>query len=305
MDTQRPGEMRTTRRRRALRAGSYFQLRSIVMIAPAFVIVGVLLLGGVVCAGLEAFGLMNPIGESGFTLIHFGRALTAPGFLASLGLTLTVAVASTALTVILAVVTALALRRMRRCRRLVTYLYQLPLTIPHMVVAAAAIMLLSQSGLFSRVATAAGIIDGPGQFPALVHDRGGVGIVLVYVWKQVPFVGLFALAVLQSVGEDYEAAARTLGAGRWQAVRHVLLPLLAPGLIPSSIIIFAFVFGAFEVPLLLGARYPSMLSVLAYRLYTDVDLTMRPQSMALSLLIALFAFLMVAVYRALTSRDSV
>jgi putative spermidine/putrescine transport system permease protein len=240
---------------------------------------------------------MAAIGEPGFTLAHFREVLSAPGFLASVGLTLSVSLLSTLGTVVIAIATALALRSMRRFRRLSTFLYQLPLTLPHMVIAAATIMLLSQSGLVSRILAAVGILDGPAGFPALVYDRGGVGIILVYVWKQVPFVGLFALTVLQGVGEDYEAVARTLGARPWQAIRHVLLPLLVPGLLPSSIIIFAFVFGAFEVPLLLGARYPSMLSVLAYRLYTDVDLTMRPQAMALSIVIALVTFLLVAAYR--------
>ena len=276
---------------------------AILAVTPAALVVAMLLFGGIACTALEAFGLLTPV-SGGFTLAHFRRVLAAPGFLAGLGLTVSVSLISTALTVALAVVSALALRRMRRLQRMVTYLYQLPLTLPHIVLAAAAIMLLSQSGLLSRLAAAVGIIDGPGEFPPLVFDRGGISIVLVYVWKQVPFVGLFALSVLQSVGEDYESVARSLGARPAQAVRHVLLPLLAPGLVPSSIIIFAFVFGAFEVPLLLGARYPSMLSVLAYRLYTDADLSLRPQSMALSLLIALFAFSLVAVYRAVAGRSA-
>jgi putative spermidine/putrescine transport system permease protein len=216
-----------------------------------------------------------------------------------------VSLLSTLLTLILAVASALALRRIGRFQRLVMYVYQLPITIPHLVIASAAIMLLSQSGLFARVATAAGLISQPAQFPVMINDRAGVGIILAYVWKQVPFVGLFALSVLQSVGEEYEAAARTLGARPVQAVRHVLLPLVAPGLIPSSIIVFAFVFGAFEVPLLLGARYPSMLSVLAYRLHIDTNLAVRPQSMALSLLIAVFTFVLVLAYRMiLSARDS-
>ncbi|MFW5738421.1 MAG: ABC transporter permease [Spirochaetota bacterium] len=266
-------------------------------VAPAALIVVLLLGGGVATALVQS---VRPLpGQAGaFTLAHFREVVTAPGFLASLGLTVWVSFASTVLTLVLAVVTALALRRTRRLRGFVTYVYQLPLTLPHMVLAAAGIMLLSQSGLLSRVVTAIGVIDAPAGFPELVNDRAGIGIVAVYVWKQVPFVGLFALAVLQSVGEDYEATARSLGATRFQAVRHVLVPLVAPALVPAGVIVFAFVFGAFEVPLLLGARYPSMLSVLAYRLYTDVDLALRPRSMALSFVIAAIVFGLVGAYRA-------
>lgn len=273
---------------------------ALLAIAPAGLVVGALLAGGVTLTLVQA--LMPAPGVAGMpTGEHFAAVLHAPGFLASLGLTLWVALVSTVLTLLLAVLTALSLRRMRRFRKVVTYVYQLPLTLPHMVIAAAGMMLLSQSGLLSRMITVAGLIDMPGEFPEIIYDRSGVGIILVYVWKQVPFVGLFALAVLQSVGEDYEAAARSLGARPLQAVRSVLIPLIVPGLWPSGIIIFAFVFGAFEVPLLLGARYPSMLSVLAYRLYTDVDLMLRPQSMALSFVIALIVFALIGLYRTVAS----
>lgn len=269
---------------------------AVLAVVPAALVVGLLLGGGVVTALVQS--LMPEPGVTGMpTLEHYRAVITAPGFLASLGLTMWVSLASTLGTVVFAVVTALALRRMRRLQRLVTYVYQLPLTLPHMVLAAAGMMLLSQSGLASRLVTALGLIEAPAQFPPLIHDRAGIGIVIVYVWKQVPFVGLIALAVLQSVGEDYEAAARSLGARPLQAVRHVLIPLVAPGLLPAGVIVFAFVFGAFEVPLLLGARYPSMLSVLAYRLYTDVDLMLRPQAMALTFVIAVIVFVLVGAYR--------
>ena len=273
---------------------------ALIALAPAAGIVTVLLAGGVAVALVQA---LTPSGDEPgmMTLAHFRAVLTTPGFLSGLLLTLWVSLVSTVVTVVLAVVTALSLRRMRRFQRVMTYIYQLPLTLPHMVLAAAGIMLLSQSGLLSRVLTALGLISSPSGFPELVYDRAGIGIIAVYVWKQVPFVGLFALAVLQSVGEDYEAAARSLGARPMQAVRHVLVPLIVPGLLPASVIIFAFVFGAFEVPLLLGARYPSMVSVLAYRLYTDVDLTLRPQAMALSFVIALVIFVLIGIYRLISA----
>ena len=217
-------------------------------------------------AALEGLGLLDPIAGHKLTFRHFGLVLMTPGFAESFGLTVLVSLISTILTVVLAVATASALRRARRFQRLITYLYQLPLTLPHMVIAAAGIMLLAQSGLMARLVTALGIIGQPAEFPALIYDRWGVGIILVYVWKQVPFVGLFALTMLQTVGKDYEAAARTLGARPGQASRFVLLPLVAPALIPASIIIFAFVFGAFEVPLLIALFTFGMVAI--YRLLT-------------------------------------
>lgn len=115
-----------------------------------------------------------------------------------------------------------------------------------------------------------------------------------------PFITLILLATLQSIGPDHEATARSLGASRWQAFAHVLLPMLLPGLIAASALVFAFAFGAYEVPLLLGAHAPKALPVLAWQSYTDVDLALRPQALAMAVVIALVGGAMLAVYVTLT-----
>ena len=69
-----------------------------------------------------------------------------------------------------------------------------------------------------------------------------------------------------------------------------------PGVLRSSILVFAFTFGAFEIPFLLGQRYPSALPVLAYRSYHDVDLNQRPEAMAMSMIVALFITILILIY---------
>jgi putative spermidine/putrescine transport system permease protein len=102
--------------------------------------------------------------------------------------------------------------------------------------------------------------------------------------------------VLQSVSEDYENVARNLGANRWQRFRYVLWPLMLPGMLRASILVFAFTFGSFEVPYLLGQTYPAALPVLAYRHYHDVDLNARPEAMAMSMVIAVIIVLLILIY---------
>jgi putative spermidine/putrescine transport system permease protein len=193
---------------------------------------------------------------------------------------------STAVSTLLALLAALSLRHVQRGQRLITFIFQTNLPIPHLVGAIGILLLFSQSGFLARLAHLAGLIQVPADFPALVFDPYALGIILEYVWKSTVFMGIILLAALQSIGEDYENVARTLGANRWQRLRYVILPLLRPAILSASVLIFAFTFGAFEVPLLLGTRYPSALPVLAYRLYTDVDLNARPEAMALSVVIA-------------------
>jgi putative spermidine/putrescine transport system permease protein len=160
--------------------------------------------------------------------------------------------------------------------------------------------LLSQSGFFARMAFQVGVIARPGEFPALVHDPRAIGIILAYVWKEVPFIGLVLLAQMQALGQDHESVARSLGASRWQAFRHVLLPMILPGLLAACVIVLAFTFGAYEVPLLLGASHPQALPVLAFRTYTDVDLAARPEAMAMAVVIALLSAVMIAALLRLT-----
>jgi putative spermidine/putrescine transport system permease protein len=277
-------------------------LSLIILLAPALVVILVLFAGGLALGLSQSLGYMPIIGDYGFSLDAYLELLRSPGFVHSLLLTIFVSVTATAVAVTVAVITALTLRKRFAGKKLVSFLYQLPLTIPHLVVAVGVMMLVSQSGLLARTAYRIGLIGDTSQFPILVFDDLGIGIILVYAWKEIPFIGLIALAVLQSVGNDYEEQARTLGANSWQSFRHVLLPLMVPGILPGSIIIFAYTFSSFEVPFLLGKSYPAMLSVLSYRLYVDVDLDARPQAMAMSILIALFVLILVVFYRRISQR---
>ena len=277
-------------------------LSLLILLAPALVVILVLFAGGLALGLSQSLGYMPIIGAYGFSLEAYLELLGSPGFLPSVLLTVFVSVTATGAAVTLAVITALSLRKHFVGKRLVSFLYQFPLTIPHLVVAVGMMMLVSQSGLLARGAYRIGLIGDPSQFPVLVFDDLGIGIILVYIWKEVPFIGLIALAVLQSIGSDYEEQARTLGANSWQTFRHVLLPIIIPGILPGSIIIFAYTFSSFEVPFLLGKSYPAMLSVLSYRLYVDVDLDARPQAMAMSILIALFVLILVVIYRRISEQ---
>jgi putative spermidine/putrescine transport system permease protein len=79
----------------------------------------------------------------------------------------------------------------------------------------------------------------------------------------------------------------------------VLLPLILPGVLSTSIIVFAFAFASYEIPLLLGVRYPTTLPVLAFQLHQDADLRRWPEAMTIGILIALISFLLLYAYRRL------
>lgn len=277
-------------------------LKTVLRLAPALVVIGLLFFGGLVMGLMRSVNYMPVIGLTKPNLDAYRAVLSDPDFLRSFGLTLHISLTSTILSAVLAVGAALLLRRSFAGRRLATFLFQLNLTVPHLVGAIGILYLFSQSGSFARLAHAAALIDRPSDFPALVYDPYAIGIILQYAWKEVPFIGVIVLANMQAIGQDYEAVARSLGATRWQAIRHVLLPQIWPSVLSASVIVFAFTFGAYEIPALLGASYPAALPVLAYRSYTDVDLASRPEAMAMAMVIAVMSAALILIYTRATRR---
>ncbi|MCC5947144.1 MAG: ABC transporter permease subunit [Nitriliruptoraceae bacterium] len=272
------------------------RVRTWLSLAPALTVVAVLFGGAVVLAGLRSIGLLSPVAgdlATGPSLEAYRSLAGDPELQRAALLTLHVAATSTVLSVVLGVAAALTVHRLVRGRRLAITLLQLNLPIPHVIGAVAILALLGQSGLFARVGARTGLLDAPADFPALVFDPWAIGIIAQYVWKEVPFIAIVALAILAARGDRLDDAARTLGATGWQRLRHVTLPLLLPGVLSAAIIVFAFSFGTFEVPLLLGSSFPAVLPVLAYRRYTDLDLAARPEAMALSVLMTVIVVALV------------
>lgn len=270
------------------------RLKIALLLAPALGVIGVLFAGGLGVAFVQSLGYMPTIGLTEPGLDAYRQVLGDKDFVDSLFLTLYVSGVSTGVSTVLAVLAALALRR--SSGRVSAVVFQLPITIPHLVAAVGIALVVAQTGLGARLAAAFGLIGEPGDFPALLYDKHSVGIILTYVWKEVPFIALVVLAALRGVASELEEVARTLGAGAWQRFWYVVFPVISPSVVAASLLVFAFTFGAFEVPYLLGRSYPTMLPVMAYDEYREIDLSARPAAMAINVLIALITGAVAALY---------
>ena len=275
-----------------------------ILLFPTMAVLVFLFFGGLAMGLMQSFSFMPLIGLNDFNVDAYRSLFADSEFLLSLGLTLWISISSTLLTVVFAIITALAFRKTFPGKRVANFLYQFPITIPHIVITIGTMLIFSQSGILARFAHHAGLISDQSQFPVLISDTPGFGIIYVYLWKQIPFVGVIVLSILQSLGNNYEELARSLGANTWQTFRHVLLPTIIPGILPASIICFSFTFGSYEVPFLLGKPYPAVISVLAMRLYQDVDLNARPQAMATAVFMAVFISVLVVFYKKLLNSMS-
>jgi putative spermidine/putrescine transport system permease protein len=127
-----------------------------------------------------------------------------------------------------------------------------------------------------------------------VRDPGGLGIVLVYVYKEVPFLALLVLAAWGPAVAAREEAAAVLGARPLQRLRWVVWPAIRVPLVTGSAVVAAFVIGAFEVPLAIGPTSPQTLSELALTATRTGGLDGRAEANAALLVASLLALLVAA-----------
>jgi putative spermidine/putrescine transport system permease protein len=277
-------------------APSFFRERLLCRAALALAVT--LLVGpplwGVGYALAYSLGLAGALSR-GFTLEHWAKLAAAGEVSQSLLFSAAVAATTVALATALALATAGLLRRAPAHGFSATALY-VPLAMPAVAAALLAFQFLGGAGVFARLAWHLGLIAAPADFPTLIYDRLGLGIVLTHTVVAVPLLALlFARLHAHERVDDFAALARTLGAGRLAVLRRVTLPLLLRRAAPTLTLFFAAVFGSYEIPLLLGAQRPEMLSILARRKFALFDLTQRPEGFLLAVIYALIVFTLVFV----------
>ena len=277
-----------------------------ILILPFLLIMALIFVGGIAQAAIQSLGYLPVFGMYDISFEHYLRLFRNPHFMLSLRYTFYIAFVSSTLSVILGVLVAFAVHHTKRGDKLSYSLYKIPIIIPHAVVIILIINIFFQTGILSRVMYALGMIDSAADFPLLIFDRAGIGIILTYLYKQVPFVALTVFVVLRGMNRKYTQIAENLGAGKLQIFLRVTLPMLAPTMLTAFLITFAFGFGAFEVPFLLGSPARQTLPILAYFDHRSPVLAARPSAMATNVTISLISLSLIWIYmrlaKALTKR---
>lgn len=244
------------------------------------------LFGGAIVGAVRASLRPDPFSDR-LVLDAWQRVLTDPAFADAVRFTVATTLAATALTVLLALPVAAALRGRAWSRTLAT----LPMLLPHLLVAAVVVLWLGPGGLADRLL---------GGLPfEVVRSRSGLGIILVYVVKEVPFLALLLLAAWDDEVAAREEVAAVHGAGRVARFRHVVLPGVRGPLLVGSLLVAAFVLGSFEVPLVVGPTRPDTVATYALRVTQVADLSGRAAAAA-ALLVVTAGALLVAVAAGVT-----
>jgi putative spermidine/putrescine transport system permease protein len=99
----------------------------------------------------------------------------------------------------------------------------------------------------------------------ILYTETGIVIALVHV--MLPLMVIPIWTSLQKLDPMVEAAAWTLGASRFTALRRVVLPQVTMGLLSGSLVVFGLSASAFAIPALLGGRRLKMAATLVYDEY--------------------------------------
>jgi len=160
----------------------------------------------------------------GFTLDWYRRVFDDWELVQSLLNSLAIAALSTAISLVLGTLAAIALWRFRfPARPLIEGGFSLPIVVPEICMGVA--MLL----FFARV------MPWP---PGMPWPLSLGPIVIAHVAFSFPFVAVVVRARLQSFDRSQEEAARDLGASDWQALWDVVIPHLRPALLAGSLLAF-------------------------------------------------------------------
>ncbi|WP_431881067.1 carbohydrate ABC transporter permease [Micromonospora chalcea] len=292
---RRPGRRPLTLRRRESRAG-------LALVAPTLLVVlaviGIPIVWTVVLAfqrvrlaTLRKTGLFGEL-----TLDNIDRVLHTPGFADTLWTTVLYSVGSTAGSIVVGLVAALAVRGPFRGRTLVRASMLLPYVAPVVAMTFVwQVMLDPQLGIVNDWGKRFLGWDQP--VPFLSQESTALWTVIAFeAWRYFPFAFLFLLARLQAVPGELEEAARVDGATPTQRFRHILLPQLMPVIALIGVLRFIMTFNKFDDVYLLtgGSAGTEVVSVRVYQFLTARTDIGAAAAQAVVLAVVLLVF--VAIY---------
>jgi spermidine/putrescine transport system permease protein len=207
--------------------------------------------------------------------------------------TIFISVATTVLTVLLALPTAYHIARSPYKEKLL-FLIIIPFWTNFLIRIFAWIAVLGNNGLVNNFLINIGIFNSPAQ---LLYNRWA--IILIMIYTSLPFAILPLYAVIEKFDFSLLEAARDLGATKWQSMYKILIPLILPGI--STAVLFTFIpaFGNFAIPDIVGGTDVRMLgNIINEKLKTARNW---PSAAAISMALTTISVVMVLLFNRITS----
>jgi iron(III) transport system permease protein len=231
---------------KAFRAPGRASRLAVVGIVAYSLVAVALPLGALALVSLSPFW-SGSIDFGGLTLDNFRKVFAESGITDAIVNSLTISVISVAIALPVGFVAASLLlkgRRYRIIRAAVDFVVAMPLGIPAVVFGAGFLLTYSRE-------------------PFILYGTREV-IVLVYVTLMLPFTTRMQLAGMVALGDAYQEASRTSGAGPLRTTTEIVLPLLRPTIAGSAALMFVLLTHEFTASLLVRAPTTQVMGTILF-----------------------------------------
>ncbi len=189
----------------------------------------------------------------------FWDAVTSPRVLASYRLTFGASLGGALLNAFFGLIVAWVLVRYEfPAKRFIDALVDLPFALPTAVAGIALTALYAENGWI-------------GQFLPFKVSFTPLGVFVALTFIGLPFVVRTVQPVLEDLQKEFEEAAATLGASRWQTFRLVVFPILAPALLTGFALAFARALGEYGSVIFIAGNMPMVSEITPLLIITKLE----------------------------------
>jgi sulfate transport system permease protein len=189
----------------------------------------------------------------------FWDAVASPRVLASYRLTFGASLAGALVNAVFGLIVAWVLVRYEfPAKRFIDALVDLPFALPTAVAGIALTALYAQNGWI-------------GQLLPFKVSFTPLGVFVALTFIGLPFVVRTVQPVLEDLHKEFEEAAATLGASRWQTFRLVIFPILAPALLTGFALAFARALGEYGSVIFIAGNMPMVSEITPLLIITKLE----------------------------------
>jgi spermidine/putrescine transport system permease protein len=214
----------------------------------------------------------------GFTLKYYALTFADSDLIGAFGNSLTIALISTVVSLVLGAMTAVLLWRFRfPGKPVLEGALGLPIVVPEICMGVAMLVFFTQ------------VMPWPTQAPWPLNLGA---IVISHISFSFSFVALVVRGRLASFDPSLEEAARDLGAGEWRILRDVLIPHMRPGLVAGALLAFTLSLDDFVITFFTSGPDTTTFPV---KVYSMVRFSVTPEVNAASTLLIVVTVALTAV----------
>jgi iron(III) transport system permease protein len=171
-------------------------------------------------------------------------------------------------------------------RKVLSVLVLVPMALPPLIGALSFTFLYGESGIFPRF------------FQSLLNTdevpfalSGIWGVIVVHTFTMYTYFYLTASAAIKDLDPSIEEAATSLGASRFRIWRKIILPMLTPAMVASSLLVFMISMASYTAPLMFGVERTMTMQIYLSRTNGNLEMA-ATQSTILSIVSILFLIIM-------------